>query len=119
MRRALGCVFPGVFQGVQGGGTGQAFGLQQRLQGVQPVVVVGVAQVGVALALGVGDGLAQGLRPLAPTEQAALVQRQGHGESLGLPGSAENRSGIVLWQAGKVAGGVGHGHAVPGDAGSR
>ena len=87
MRGAGGGVFPGVGQAVKVGGAAGALRDHQTLQRGQPVLVVAAAVVTGAGGAQLG---AQGLGPLRPGEQAALVQLQRDGEGVRLPGRAEH-----------------------------
>jgi hypothetical protein len=89
----------------EGGGVGEVLGGDQGFQGGEPVVIVGVAVVGVAGGLGALDLGGEGGGPLAPGEEAAFVQGQHEREGLRLPGLAENGSLGVAGQAGQVGGG--------------
>lgn len=76
----------------------------QMLQRGQPVMVVGAAVVRVSGGLGAGDLHRQGFRPFRPGESAVLVEFEGQGEGLSLPGFCEDRAVIVPGQAGQRCG---------------
>ena len=91
MRRAVGGVVPGVAIARERRRVGHAFLGDDPLERVEPVPIVGLAGIGIAGGLRALDLLAERRRPFGPGEQAALVQRERHGEGLRLPRLAEHR----------------------------
>ena len=68
-----------------------AFGGDDALERVEPVVVIGLASIGIARRLRALDLLGKGGRPFRPGEDAAVVQGERHREGLRLPRLAEHR----------------------------
>ena len=89
--RAVRSMVPGF--GITGkfGPRSRALAGNQRLERGQPVVVVGVAEVGIACGLRVADLLRQRIGPFIPSEQSALVQLDDQREGMRLPGCAKDR----------------------------
>ena len=111
MRRAVGGVIPGVVVAGQGRGVGDALFRDEAFEGVEPVAVVCLAGVGIAGRLRPLDLGAERRRPFRPGEQAAGMEREGHGEGLRLPrlakhrafgvaGNARNGDGLPIHHAG-------------------
>lgn len=92
---------PGRFHGVNLINASQTLADEQSLERIEPVAVVGVAEVGVTLGLCARDGQAQGGGPFVPAEDAALMQAEHEREGLGLPGRGEDGALLVAWQAGQ------------------
>src|SRR3989304_6064344 len=66
----------------------------------EPVAVVGLSCIGVTRGLRALDLLGERCSPFAPGEEPALVQRERHRESLGLPRLADHRAFRVAPYAG-------------------
>ena len=90
---------PRMLIAVQLFGGADALGADQRLDGREPMAVIGVAQIWIALGLGSADLRGQGLRPFISCENAAFVQDQRHTKGLGFPGFAKYRAVVVDGQA--------------------
>ncbi|KMZ12709.1 Cation:proton antiporter [Candidatus Burkholderia humilis] len=71
------------------------------LERMQPVRVIRIAMIRIAGGLGIADCLAQGVRPLFPREDAALVQREGHRERLRFPRRAKHRTVFAVRHVGQ------------------
>src|SRR5262249_52621587 len=121
VRGAVGGAVPGVMVARELAGVADALRRDETFERVEPVVIVGLAGVGIAGRLRALDLLAERRRPFRPGEHATLVQRERHGKSLRLPGLAEHRTfgvaGNARHRGGGAAGGGGidRGH----DASSR
>jgi hypothetical protein len=68
------------------------------LQSVEPVLVVGISQIGITRLLRLTDLLTQTLRPLGAGEVPDLHQRNRHGKGLRFPRFAEHGTLFVAWQ---------------------
>ena len=84
-------------------------------QRCQPVPVIGLAGVRIALGLRALDLIGEGCGPLGPGEQSALMQRERHRKGLRFPGLAKHRAVVVARNArhggGRARGGSGVHHA--------
>src|SRR6185369_15766144 len=92
VRRAIGGVVPGVLVARKRRRVGHALLRDEAFERVEPMMIIGLAGVGIALALSALDLLGERRGPFGPLEQSALVQRQRHGEGLRLPWLAEYRA---------------------------
>src|SRR6202166_3004837 len=115
MRRSFASVLPGVARALKLPCVGDAFFRDNAFQRGEPMVIIGLAGVGIAGGLRLLDLVAERCRPFLPGEQAALVERQRQRERFRLPGFAEHRSVVIAGNARDRArraqrGGVG-GHA--------
>src|ERR1700722_3633060 len=90
VRCSAGGAFPGVAVAGEGGAVGDALVGDETLQGIEPMMVIRRAGVGVARRLSMLDLVRQRRRPFGPSEQPAPVQRQRHRECLRLPRLAED-----------------------------
>src|ERR1700692_2197795 len=94
---------------------GDAFFGDDAFQRGEPVMIIGLAGVGIAGGLRLLDLVAERCRPFLPGEQAAFVERQRQSKRFRFPGFAEHRPVVVARDAGDglrgaLRGGVG-GHA--------
>ena len=87
VRRRVGGAFPGVAVTGQGRRVGDAFLGDEAFERGEPVLVIGVAGIGVAGGLGALDLLGEGRGPFGPGEEPALVQRYRHGKACASHGS--------------------------------
>ena len=76
------------------------------LKGVEPVLVIRVTQVRVALFLGRLDFLAEDFNPLRPGEPAGFRQAHGQGEGLCFPRLIEDRTVLVPGQCREIVDGL-------------
>src|SRR5215470_107078 len=106
VRRAVGSAVPGVVIARELGGAAHALGRDETFQRVEPVMIVGLAGVGIARRLGTLDLLAERRRPFGPGEHAARMQRERHGEGLRFPRLAEYRTFSVAGNARHRGGGA-------------
>src|SRR5579864_3760617 len=105
VRGGVGGALPGIaIAGLQGP-VGDAFLGDQAFERIEPVVVIGVARIGVARRLGALDLAGEGRRPFGPGKQPALMQRQRHREGLRLPWLAEHRPLLTARQTGQIGNG--------------
>ena len=74
---------------------GDALFVDQTFERIEPVPVIAFARIGIASGLRALDFLGQRVGPFGPGEQAALMQRQRHGEGLRLPRLAKHRPVLV------------------------
>jgi hypothetical protein len=79
----------------------QALADQKPVQSRKPQVVVMMTVIEHGMS---ADFLRQGLGPFLPGEKAAVAERKGDGEGLGLPGRGEEGTFLVLRQAGQTFG---------------
>ena len=91
MRGAFARALPGVASSRQHIYIGKAFGGDDAFQRRQPVVIIGLAGVGIAGSLRLLDFIAERRGPFGPGEQAAVVKLQRQRKGFGLPGRAEHR----------------------------
>src|SRR4051812_4701742 len=99
VRRATGGVVPCVAVAREGRLIGHAPFDDEALERREPVVVVGLAGVGVAVGSRTFDLGRECGGPLGPGEDAPLVEHQRHRERLGLPWRAEHRALAVAWNS--------------------
>src|SRR5229473_919045 len=78
VRGAVGGVLPGVAITREAGGVGDALFGDEAFERGEPVPVVSLAGIGVALSLRALDLGGEGRRPFGPAEQPAPIERQGH-----------------------------------------
>src|SRR5258708_38044512 len=100
VRRAFAGVFPGVARARQLLCVGDALFGDDALQRGEPMVIVGLAGVGIAGGLRLLDLVAECCRPFLPGEQAALVERQRQREGFRLPRLAEEPPSVITPHAG-------------------
>src|SRR5580704_8328873 len=115
MRGAFAGMLPGVARALQLPRVGDAFFGDDALQRGEPVMIIGLAGVGIARGLRLLDLVTERCRPFRPGEQATLIERQRQRERLRFPRLAEHRPVVVTRDAGDglrraQRGGVG-GHA--------
>src|SRR5580704_4920676 len=115
VRRALAGMLPGMAGARELARVGDAFFGDDALQCSEPMMIIGLAGVGIAGGLRLLDLVAQRRRPFRPGEQAALVERQRQRKRFRLPRLAEYRPVVVAGDTGDglrraQCGGVG-GHA--------
>src|SRR5580692_6019647 len=108
-------MLPGMARALQLPRVGDAFLGEDTFKCSEPMVIIGLAGVGIAGGLRLLDLLAERCRPFLPGEQAAFVERQRQRERFRLPRLAEHRPIVVVRDAGDrlrraQRGGVG-GHA--------
>src|SRR5581483_4081272 len=72
----------------------------------EPMIVVGLAGVGIACGLRLLDLVRKHCSPFGPLEQAAVIQMQRHGECLRFPWFAEHRTFRIARDAGYSLNGV-------------
>src|SRR5579883_3163485 len=90
MRRAVGRVVPGVVVAREHLARGYALLGDQPFERGEPMVIVGLAGVGIAGRLRALDLVGERRGPLRPGEQAALVQGERHREGLRFPRLAKH-----------------------------
>src|SRR5271170_1621557 len=81
---------------------GKALGGDDAFERGEPVMIIGLAGIGIAGGLRLLDLVAERCRPFFPGEQAALVERQRQREGFGLPRRAEHRSFGIARNAQRV-----------------
>src|SRR5882724_7738302 len=111
MWRAVRGAIPGVAVANKRFGTGDSLFGNKLFKSRQPMPIIGLAGVGVAVRLRALDFIRKRPRPFVPTKEPARVQRDRHGEGLGFPWFTKDRPVGVARKVGNgashVAGGLG------------
>src|SRR5215469_16742409 len=91
VRGAVGGAVPGIVVARKRLAAGDAGLGDQPLERGEPMMIVGLASVGIAGRLGALDLVGEGRGPLRPGKEATLVQRERHRKRLRLPWLAKDR----------------------------
>src|ERR1700730_14503264 len=104
VRRAVGGVIPGIAIAIECFVCYDALGRDQLLQRRQPMPVIGLPGVGIALGLRALDLAGKRVGPFSPGEQSTTMQRERHRKGLRLPRFAKHRPVVVTRNAGHGTG---------------